>query len=137
METLELASVLGVHAVTVGVPLLVEVLEEGMEMGQQYPRELDEWQHRLKEEFQAKRGYWSEVWEPVLRLSPKFFEAYTLYSSLPFEEANEVPLEPKVKELIYCAIDCSTTHLFGPGLKVSGDDDTIWWFRETVADCCW
>jgi alkylhydroperoxidase/carboxymuconolactone decarboxylase family protein YurZ len=117
METLELASVLGVHAVTVGVPLLLEVLDEGMEMDQ-FPRELDDWQQQLKEDFMNKRGYWNTAWDPVLRLSPKFFEAYTMYSSLPFEE-DTAALEPKVKELIYCAIDCSTTHLFGPGLKVS------------------
>ena len=27
-------------------------------------------------------------------------------------------LEPKVKELIYTAFDCSATHMFEPGLRV-------------------
>ncbi|KJY00836.1 gamma-carboxymuconolactone decarboxylase like protein [Zymoseptoria brevis] len=116
METLELVSVLGVHAMTVGVPLLLEVMNEGMEMGD-FPRELDGPRQAMKEDFINRRGYWNTYWEPVLRLSPRFFEAYLMYSSLPFEESGNA-LPPKIKELIYCAIDCSTTHLYGPGLKI-------------------
>lgn len=114
IETLELSSVLGVHAVTVGVPLLVEVLAE---QGKQLPTDLDEQQQQMKSNFQRQRGYWADTWDPVLRLSPAFFEAYTEYSSVPFQEGHS-HLDPKTKELVYCAIDCATTHLFAPGLKI-------------------
>lgn len=114
IETLELSSVLGVHAVTVGVPLLVEVLGE---KGQSLPSELNDRQKKLKDDFQRQRGYWSETWDPVLRLSPEFFAAYTDYSSVPFQEGHS-HLDAKTKELVYCAIDCATTHLFAPGLKI-------------------
>ena len=114
IETLELASVLGVHSVTVGVPLLQEVLAE---RGETLPEELSEQQQKLKDTFQKNRGYWADAWDPVLRLSPGFFEAYTEFSSVPFQEGRSV-LEPKVKEFVYCAIDCATTHLFAPGLKI-------------------
>lgn len=114
METLELSSVLGVHAVTVGVPTLKEVLAEE---GRSIPEELDSNQQRLKDEFTKRRGYWSTSWDPVIRLSPGFFEGYLNFSSVPFGEGHNA-LDAKTKELIYTAIDCSTTHLFQPGLKV-------------------
>lgn len=114
IETLELSSVLGVHAVTVGVPLLVEVMtEKGIKMNE----DLDEKQQQLKSNFTRQRGYWAATWDPVLQLSPAFFEAYTEYSSVPFQEGHS-HLDPKTKELVYCAIDCATTHLFAPGLKI-------------------
>ncbi|KAK3051259.1 hypothetical protein LTR09_007655 [Extremus antarcticus] len=116
LETLELSSVLGVHAVTVGVPTLLEVLEEA---GTPFPSTapLTPHQQALKDAFTEKRGYWGTSWDPVLRLSPDFFEAYTAFSSVPFSE-NHSKLDAKTKELVYTAIDCSTTHLYQPGLKV-------------------
>lgn len=118
METLELTSVLGVHSVNVGLPLLLEVLdEEGLSNHLAREAGLGARKEALKAEFQAKRGYWHSTWEAVLRLDPEYFEAYKDFSSVPFEPSHQV-LEPKVKELIYCAIDCATTHLYQPGLKL-------------------
>jgi alkylhydroperoxidase/carboxymuconolactone decarboxylase family protein YurZ len=115
LETLELSSVLGVHAVTVGVPTLMEVLAENGE--DQLPEQLDENQQRVKNEFIKRRGYWGPSWDPVIRLSPAFFEAYMEFSSVPFRDGHNA-LDAKTKELMYTAIDCSTTHLYQPGLKV-------------------
>ena len=50
----------------------------------------------------------------MLRLDADFFEAYLRFSSVPWR--NGV-LEPKLKELIYIAIDAATTHLYEPGLR--------------------
>lgn len=78
--------------------------------------ELTERQQQLKERFIKDRGYWSDqVWEPVLRLDPDFFEAYLNFSAHPWKKGI---LSPKVKELIYIAIDASTTHLYEPGLRL-------------------
>ncbi|OAL35270.1 hypothetical protein AYO20_05524 [Fonsecaea nubica] len=128
MEVLELASVLGIHAVNVGVPLLQEVLREEQLAPSQVADTLDHRREALKSDFINKRGYWHSSWENVLELDPDFFEAYTEFSSYPFrqrqpsEQSDEnvmsQGLEAKVKELIYCAIDCATTHLFVPGLKI-------------------
>ena len=130
LEVLELTSVLGVHAVNVGVPLLAEVLrEEGKEGAR---GEMDERRRELKDEFVRKRGYWHETWDQVLELDPDFFEAYTHFSAVPFRrreesegEANPADgpgtgtgLSAKVKEFVYIAIDCATTHLYVPGLKL-------------------
>ncbi|KAF2095873.1 carboxymuconolactone decarboxylase [Rhizodiscina lignyota] len=114
METLELSSVLGVHATSVGVPCLMEVLQETGVSAQVDP--LDERQQHLKADFSAKRGYWSPHWETILRLDPLFFEAYTEFSSVPFRSDRNF-LDAKTKELMYCAIDCACTHLYAPGLK--------------------
>ncbi|WP_051791018.1 carboxymuconolactone decarboxylase family protein [Amycolatopsis jejuensis] len=68
----------------------------------------------LRERFIAERGYWNTFWEGLLSLDPEFFDAYLNFSAVPWR--NGV-LEPKVKELIYTAIDASTTHLYEPGLR--------------------
>lgn len=112
MEVLELTSTVGIHACNIGIPLLVEVLkEEGMYTA----KPMDEYRERLKDEFIASRGYWHVFWDDFLKLDPEFFEGYTAYSSSPWKTGS---LEPKYKELIYCAFDCAATHLYRPGLRV-------------------
>ncbi len=111
MEVLELTSVLGIHTCTMGVPVLLQELAAA---GGEAPPELNERQQGLKAEFQAKRGYWNEFWDGLLGLDDVFFQAYLNFSSVPWEKGV---LEPKVKELVYVAIDASTTHLYEPGLR--------------------
>jgi len=112
MEVLELTSTLGIHAANIGVPLLLEVLDEEGMRGE--PTPLTEEQERIKAEFTANRGYWHEFWDGILELMPELLDAYTDFSSVPWKTGV---LEPKVKELIYCAFDAAATHLYAPGLK--------------------
>jgi len=76
--------------------------------------ELTQRQRELREAFVESRGYWNEFWDGLLKLDPEFFQAYVDFSSVPWKSG---PLEPKVKELIYIAIDAATTHLYEPGLR--------------------
>jgi alkylhydroperoxidase/carboxymuconolactone decarboxylase family protein YurZ len=138
VEVLSLTSTLGIHACTVGVPILFEVLEE---QGKPFPKGMEgmsQEQCAMKEDFEKKRGYWNTLWEELLRLSPEFFDAYTEFSSVPWvNEGGRGVLEPKVcllafvecrtspwanrtqvKELIYCAFDTAATHMYQPGLKL-------------------
>jgi alkylhydroperoxidase/carboxymuconolactone decarboxylase family protein YurZ len=116
MEVLQLISVLGIHSCTHGVPILVDELRAaGREAELPRPGAGGEREARLKAEFTAARGYWSELWENVLALSPDFFEAYMRFSSVPWTHGR---LEPKVKEFIYIAIDAATTHLYEPGTRI-------------------
>ncbi len=70
---LELTSTLGIHACNIGVPLLLEVLEEaGVRKG---PKPLDAHQEELKAEFTKNRGYWHQFWEGFLETDPELFEA--------------------------------------------------------------
>jgi alkylhydroperoxidase/carboxymuconolactone decarboxylase family protein YurZ len=113
IEVLELASTVGIHASNVGVPVLLEVLEEeGMRQG---PTPLDARREALKRSFIENRGYWHASWEGLLELDPDLFEAYVDFSSVPWRTGV---LEPKIKELMYCAFDAAATHLYVPGLKL-------------------
>jgi alkylhydroperoxidase/carboxymuconolactone decarboxylase family protein YurZ len=76
---------------------------------------MDEKKQKLKAEFTAARGYWSPIWDDILDSSPDFFEAYMKFSSVPWKTGT---LSPKMRELIYIAIDSATTHLYEPGLRV-------------------
>jgi alkylhydroperoxidase/carboxymuconolactone decarboxylase family protein YurZ len=113
MEVLELSATLGIHAMNIGVPILVEVLEEkGLRTG---PAELTEDQNKIKSEFESTRGYWHPFWDEILELDPELFTAYTEFSSVPWRTGS---LEPKVKEFVYIAFDTAATHLYVKGLKL-------------------
>ena len=113
MEVIELTSTLGIHAMNIGVPILVQVLvEKGLRTG---PAPLDTNQERIKAEFTANRGYWHSFWDEMLELDPDLFETYTAFSSVPWKSGT---LSPKVKELVYIAFDTAATHLYVPGLKL-------------------
>jgi alkylhydroperoxidase/carboxymuconolactone decarboxylase family protein YurZ len=77
--------------------------------------ELSKRQQAIKDTFIGNRGYWSEIWDQVLHLSPDYFEAYTELSSVPWTHGV---LEPKVKEFMYIAADASTTHLYNAGTRI-------------------
>lgn len=114
-EAIQLASVLGIHSCTIGVPMLLALADEaGVEQeGNVAP--LDARQERLKRIFIEKRGYWTPLWDGLLSRSADFFEAYTGFSAAPWDRGV---LRPKTKELIYIAIDIVTNHLFQPGTEV-------------------
>lgn len=115
LEVCHLAAVLGIHSCTVGVPMLAEELRALGREEEMGPAQNDARREALKQDFVRQRGYWSPLWDELLRNSPDFFEAYTAYSSHPWSAGV---LEPKVKEFVYIAIDAATHHLFEPGLRI-------------------
>ncbi len=113
MEVLELTATLGIHAMNIGVPILVEVLEEkGLRSG---PAALSEYQEQVKADFTQTRGYWHQFWDEMLELDPELFAAYTEFSSVPWHTGT---LEPKIKEFVYIAFDTAATHLYVKGLRL-------------------
>jgi alkylhydroperoxidase/carboxymuconolactone decarboxylase family protein YurZ len=76
---------------------------------------MDDRRRDLREAFLEARGFWSPLWDGLLELDPDFFEAYLSFSSVPWRSG---PLEPKVKELVYIAMDSAATHLFVPGIRL-------------------
>lgn len=114
MEVYQLTSVLGMHTITMGVPALIDEMNNAG-LGDQIDRSYSERQLEIKEEFVKHRGYWSDFWDDLLALDPEFLSIYQKFSSLPWERGH---LEPKVKEFIYIAIDVATTHLYEPGLRI-------------------
>jgi alkylhydroperoxidase/carboxymuconolactone decarboxylase family protein YurZ len=115
MEVYQLTSVLGIHTVTTGLPILFDEMMKAGRSAEIEHKPLTPHQEELKATFTANRGYWSPLWDGLIRLSPEFFEAYMNFSSVPWKTGT---LEPKVRELIYIAIDSATTHLYEPGLRV-------------------
>jgi alkylhydroperoxidase/carboxymuconolactone decarboxylase family protein YurZ len=69
---------------------------------------------QLRDEFIEARGYWNEFWDALLDLDEDFFEAYTRFSSVPWKHG---PLDPKIKEFVYIAVDAAATHLYVPGIR--------------------
>ncbi len=69
----------------------------------------------LKDGFIENRGWWAPFWDDFLALDLEMFEAFLEYGSVAWKKGY---LEPKVKEFIYIAIDCATTHMYEPGLRI-------------------
>lgn len=115
MEVLQIVSVLGIHSMTEGLPILIDELGKADMAGDLEALELDESTLAYKQEFIDNRGYWMPIWESLLKLSPDFFKAYLDLSSVPWKTGV---LAPKIKEFIYIAIDISTTHLFLAGTRI-------------------
>jgi alkylhydroperoxidase/carboxymuconolactone decarboxylase family protein YurZ len=115
MEVLQLTSVLGVHTMTMGLPTLVEVMRKLGRSSEIEGQKLTPRQEKMKADWIATRGFWAELAEYMLRFSPDFFETYVEFSSVPWKHGT---LEPKVRELIYVAIDAATTHLHEAGTRI-------------------
>jgi len=114
MEVYQLTSSIGVHAVTMGVPALLDVMQQSG-MTDVTSRPLTPRQEKLKAAFISNRGYWSPMWDGVLALSPDFFEAYGEFSSVPWKTGT---LEPEISELVYVAVDAAATHMYEPGTRI-------------------
>lgn len=110
-EVVEIVFIIGIHSVTIGVPVLVD--RAGL------PDEFTEAERaeheRLKRAWQERRGFWSEARFERMAVDPGHFEAYLDASAYPWEHGV---LDPKLKELVYVAIDSSPTHLFETGLAL-------------------
>jgi alkylhydroperoxidase/carboxymuconolactone decarboxylase family protein YurZ len=115
MEVLQLASVLGVHTMTMGLPALLDVMRRLGRSAEIEAEPLTPRQESMKADWIAARGFWAELPDYMLRFSPDFFEAYVELSSVPWKHGT---LPPKVRELIYVAIDASTTHLHEQGTRI-------------------
>lgn len=63
---------------------------------------------------QIARGDWNPLWDTLREWDPQFMEAYLAFRSVPHATG---PLPPKFRELILIAINASTTHLYGPGVR--------------------
>jgi alkylhydroperoxidase/carboxymuconolactone decarboxylase family protein YurZ len=119
-EVLVLASVLGLHALTAGLPQLGALLSERGHPVMSRP--LDARQLALRARFVGEDPYWQRFerhlpgfLDGLLRLAPDAFELFFAYSGLPWQSGS---LAPRLKELLYVAIDSTPTHVYVPGLWI-------------------
>jgi alkylhydroperoxidase/carboxymuconolactone decarboxylase family protein YurZ len=59
--------------------------------------------------------FWTDTWNPLLELDPQFFESYANFSSF---ASHSRTFEPKYREIVVCAFDAATTHLYGGGTRM-------------------
>lgn len=69
---------------------------------------------RIRERFIEARGYWRPWCETLLQGNPGFVEHYARYAGQP---ARTGPLSPRMVELVYVALDASSSHLYEAGLR--------------------
>lgn len=77
--------------------------------------ELTAEQQQFKEAYIRDRGYWVPFNDGLLAYTPDYLKVYFDYAAVP---ARTGPLPARVRELIYVAVDTSTTHMFGEGLAI-------------------
>lgn len=77
--------------------------------------ELTPEQEQFKADYIRSRGYWVPFNDGLLGYAPDYLKQYLAYASVPAETG---PLSAKDRELIYVAVDTSTTHMFGQGLSI-------------------
>ena len=102
------------HAVYFALPVLMNELKQlGHEEAELPPMTASS--QAIKDDFIAKRGFWNEQRDIVARAMPTYFSALNVLSTQAWTEGS---LITKERELICIAIDCSVTHMFGPGLAI-------------------
>lgn len=106
VEVMELASVLGFHSILDGTEVLLDVAG---------PADLDDEQQATAERLSEQwASYWAEEWDDIASLDPDYLAEFIEFSAYPWQGGV---LPPRVKELVYIAVDVSTTHLYKTGLR--------------------
>lgn len=108
-------SALGNHTFAVAVPALLAVLQEEQGDAAADIPPMSAQAQTIKDAFVRTRGYWTEQREKLACLAPEFFKSYMALSSEPWASGA---LEPKIRELIFVAIDCAITHMHEPGIRI-------------------
>jgi alkylhydroperoxidase/carboxymuconolactone decarboxylase family protein YurZ len=79
--------------------------------------ELTDEQHRIRAEFERRRGYWADDWQMILELAPEVMEAYTDLSAYPGEHGT---LDAKTREFMYITTTAVVTHIHPLGIHNHG-----------------
>jgi len=119
-EALVTVSVLGMHTLTSGIPIVAEQLGRAGDPAVRGP--VDSRRQELRDRLVGDDGYWDAFEEHLpgfidglLRLAPETFELFFAYSRLPWRSGH---LASKLKEQMYVAIDATPNHLYAPGLRL-------------------
>jgi alkylhydroperoxidase/carboxymuconolactone decarboxylase family protein YurZ len=104
---------MGAHTMSTFLPVLVEELASaGYQVSVPSDDELTAEEAAAKERVIELRGWWNEAWRPMLRIDPDY-----LLAAHTFMAQSQHSLEPRLRELIYVAVDVVTTHLYEPGAR--------------------
>jgi alkylhydroperoxidase/carboxymuconolactone decarboxylase family protein YurZ len=109
---LEIVAVIGMHSVSVGVPVLAEELETANASPPVTPRHT-EIASRFETSGLRPRPL-EPMYEAILRLDPDYFERFVAFIDVPWREDV---LDPRIKHLVCIAIDVACTHLYVEGIR--------------------
>lgn len=114
-EVLQLTSVLGIHGTLPGALILTDD-EGGLEaMRSHASKERRELAEASQAAFEDQRGPMTPAWESATYHVPSLVETYAGFSGVPWNTSH---LSPKMKELIYIAIDLLPQHTHMEGTRV-------------------
>lgn len=112
--TLEIACSIGLHTVSVGLPVLVEEMERaGLAMPEETAR-----QRELKQALETsgpRPRPLNAIYAAILRMDPDYFAARVRFIDLPWERDDV--LDPEVKHLLSIAIDAVSPQHYVDGLR--------------------
>ncbi len=112
--TLEIACSIGLHSVSVGLPILLEEMElAGLARPEETPRHR-ELRHALETAGPRPRPL-NPIYAGILRMDPEYFAARVRFIDLPWEQ--ETVLDPEVKHLLSIATDAVSPQHYVDGLR--------------------
>lgn len=113
LETLEITSMVGTCSYSLGVPLLIDSMQErGFSVA---GIEMDERRMALKKAYmESHNGYWTDEKENILKLDPEYFETFSKFEDVPKKSG---PLSEKERELLYIAVHAAPVTLHREALK--------------------
>lgn len=119
-EVLVTVSVIGMHTLTDGIPVVAEVLREAG--AEEMTAGLDERRRELRERHVGEDPYWDAFearlpgfLDGLLRLAPEAYALFFAYSALPWRSGQ---LSAVLKEQLYVAVDATPTHVYESGLAL-------------------
>ncbi|EUB98160.1 Carboxymuconolactone decarboxylase [Rhizobium sp. CF080] len=114
-EVLQLTSVLGIHGTIPGVLILTDA-EGGLDnLRRTASPERQARAEAAHQAFESKRGALTPAWQACTYQVPALVEAYAGFSGVPWSTSR---LTPKMKELVYIAIDLMPQHTHLEGTRV-------------------
>ena len=112
--TLEIACSIGLHTVSVGLPILLEEMAAvGLSVGEETPRQR-KLQRALETSGPRPRPL-NSIYAAILRMDPDYFERRVRFIDLPWERDDV--LDPEVKHLLSIAIDAVSPQHYVDGLR--------------------
>ncbi|MEX5635416.1 carboxymuconolactone decarboxylase family protein [Parafrankia sp. FMc2] len=112
--TLEIACSIGLHTVSVGLPILLEEMERA---GLALPEETARHQElaRALETSGPRPRPLNPIYAGILRMDPEYFTARVRFIDLPWERDDV--LDPEIKHLLSIAIDAVSPQHYVDGLR--------------------
>ncbi|MBV7482128.1 carboxymuconolactone decarboxylase family protein [Bordetella sp. BOR01] len=112
-----LVSIVGLsnHSMYFSLPILQDELRKAGRGEEAEPPEMLPDLEAVRDDFLKTRGFWSEQRDTIAQFLPAYSRALSELTMVPWKQGA---LTPKEREFIYIAIDCSVTHMYGPGLAM-------------------